>query len=188
MVNVDDTRFVLASGIRLRRETLGWSQQQLASEMIAAGAAGWKRATVAAAEREDKPRALSITDIAALCSALQCDVDDLLPGMPPILDQLRGHPGAGDTALKARAEAARREEIRTGLENRLAAALDIPVSELRAIVEDAYGRDLLTERDARLAGTHPGDGRNRAQRLGHAMRAIERELKTYLGKDENPWL
>jgi transcriptional regulator with XRE-family HTH domain len=191
-MNVNDTNSTaraLAAGVRRRRRQLGLTQRQLAAEMVAAGCREWTGATVANTERSDKPRALNVTEIGALCSALQCGLDVLLENSPAVLRRLRGwSPEAErDDEWAATAADARRTELLGDLEHRLAASLGIDagnVARVTRAAQDLYGRDVLAERDSRLAGAVPGDPRDRAKRLGHATRDIRRELADYLAETD----
>lgn len=170
----------LAAGVRRQRKRRGLTQRQLAAEMVAAGCREWTSTTVANTERLDKPRALSVTEVAALCVALQCDLDDLLADSPSALERLHGlSHEAGTPDWTVAVAAARRQEVLDDLEGRLAASFGITTTDVARIAQDLYGHNVLVERDARLAGTPAGDPRDRAKRLGHATREIQRDLAIY---------
>lgn len=197
MVNVNDTNDsaandtarALAAGVRRLRQQQGLTQRQVAAEMVAAGCRDWTAATVANAERLDKPRALAVGEIAGLCVALRCSIDALLADSPAALERLYGQWGeaVGTPEWTVAVADARRHEVLADLVSRLAGALGVTDSDVHRIARDLYGRDVLVERDARVAGAPPGDPRDRARRLGHATRAIRDELAEYLaGQDLDP--
>lgn len=190
-MNVDDTNALdettraLSAGVRRRRQELGMTQRQLAAEMVAAGCRSWTSTTVANTERADKPRALSVNEVTALCVALSCDIDELLRDHPAALERLYGRSGEARSADYAvAAAAARRSELLADLVNRLATALNVAYADVERIAQDLYGHDVLVERDARLAGTPADDPRDRARRLGHVTREIRRDLATYLSEQD----
>lgn len=181
----DTTAQTLARNIRRRRTELGYSQRRLAAEMVAAGCADWVGSTVANAERLDKPRVLTVEELGALCVALRCSLEELVPN--ELTDRLHGRsPEAETTAWSARVAVARREEIFTELRHRLAMSLGVIDDDVDRIADDLFGRDVLDERDARLHGDPPDDPRDRAKRLGHVTRAIRDELAEYLDQQRLP--
>jgi transcriptional regulator with XRE-family HTH domain len=200
-LNVDDTMGrKLARNIRRRRIELGMTQQRLAAEMTAAGCAGWTSSTVANTERQDKPRALSVEELGGLCAALRCDIYALLKDMPETAARIRGrgYPRRGGRSYGPQvpagprgtwaleAAAAERQERLDLLVYRLAKSLGVQEWEVGEAAGERYGRDVLAERDARLAGEPPGDPRDRSKRLGHATRAIRAELADYLDDQRLP--
>ena len=157
------------------------SQQRLAGEMVAAGCAGWTASTVANMERWDKPRAVSVKELAALCVGLRCSLEDLLAGMPEISERMRGRSReAESTDWTVRATFAQRGEILRDLEKRFAGSLDVSPEDVQRIAADLFGRDVLAERDARMAEETSDKALSRAKQLGHITRGIRADLKTYL--------
>lgn len=187
-MNVDDTAGrSLARGVQARRKDLGFSQRRLAAEMVAAGCDTWTSSTVANVERQDKPRALTVEELGALCVALRCSLEDLLRETPKLAERLRGKSHEqGTTTWSVKVSDAEREQIAGDLVSRLAESLSIYTVEVERIAADLYGRSVIDERDSRLGDTPAGDPRDRAKRLGHFTRSIRDEMAEYLAEQELP--
>lgn len=149
--------------------------------MVAAGCTEWTGSTVANVERQDKPRAVTVEELAALCTALRCSLDDLLRELPQVAERLQGKSREQATSTWAvTVSEAERERIAFDLTARLARSLGIPDVDVDMIAADLYGHSVLEERDSRLRGTPPGDPRDRAKRLGHVTREIREDMAEYL--------
>jgi transcriptional regulator with XRE-family HTH domain len=171
----------LAQNVRARRTEIGLSQQRLAAVMVAAGCAGWTASTVANVERLDKPRAVSVDELAALCVGLRCSLEDLLAGMPEISDRMRGRSKEAEgTSWSVQVTVAQLDEIRHDLEERLAKSLGVHADDVQRIALDLFERDVLAERDARMREETPDNALSRAKYLGHITRNIRADMKTYL--------
>jgi transcriptional regulator with XRE-family HTH domain len=177
---------LVGANVRRLRMAADLSQSQLAARMVAAGCPDWTGNTVAGVERPDKPRALSVDELTALCAALSCSVEALLAGDSERQSRVMGRSSiAASTNFAALELKARQDAARRALDEHLGSVVSMPswrVAEESFVV---WGRDAWSEREARLTDSeNPFDFRtaSRTQRLGHITREMARELGDYFAQ------
>ena len=184
MIPVD---YLVIAGLKAARHAKGWTQEDAAREFRHLGLRAWRGSTVG--QMECGLRRPLFGELILMCAALGIAVRDLIPDSDETADVNDGVTMpcralrdliSGNAMSVVVSVSQPGKDLVPEAERLAARRLDIPEMQVRDIAQALWGRDLVSEREARVGN---GDGmshRSRQARRGIVTRALTAEMNQWM--------